>query len=216
MTVSTATCPRPAGGAGAATAAGPAAPRSRASAGSRTGRPRSTDARRSGTGRADLLIFRKEHGKANVTSLMERKSRFTFLLPNDDRRSAAVLAGIAGALRRAARGGAADRHLRPRQRVRGLRRPRPPSRPGELLLRPAQPLAEGRRRERERPGAPLPAARGRARGARPRPPPPARRPAQRHAPPLPRLPYPARGLPGAPGRPDRAALTSPPHLSHFA
>ena len=47
----------------------------------------------------DLLIFRKEHGKANVTSLMERKSRFTFPLPNDDRRSTAVLAGIADALR---------------------------------------------------------------------------------------------------------------------
>jgi len=47
----------------------------------------------------DLLIFRKEHGKANVTSLVERKSRFTFLLPNEDKRSAAVLAGVAEALR---------------------------------------------------------------------------------------------------------------------
>src|SRR4051794_4321137 len=47
----------------------------------------------------DLLIFRKEHGKANVTSLVERKSRFTFLLPNEDRRSAAVVAGIVDALR---------------------------------------------------------------------------------------------------------------------
>jgi transposase, IS30 family len=41
----------------------------------------------------DLLIFSKEHGKANVTSLVERKSRFTVLLPNGDRRSTAVLAG---------------------------------------------------------------------------------------------------------------------------
>ena len=47
----------------------------------------------------DLLIFRKGHGKANVTSLLERKSRFAFLLPNDDRRSTAVLAGVADALR---------------------------------------------------------------------------------------------------------------------
>jgi transposase, IS30 family len=47
----------------------------------------------------DLLLFRKEHGKANVTSLLERRSRFTFLLPNDDRRSTAVLSRIAGALR---------------------------------------------------------------------------------------------------------------------
>jgi IS30 family transposase len=48
---------------------------------------------------ADLLIFRKEHGKANVTSLVERTSRFTFLLPNEDKRSVAVIAGIAEALR---------------------------------------------------------------------------------------------------------------------
>ncbi len=48
---------------------------------------------------ADLLIFRKEVSKANVTSLVERKSRFTFLLPNEDKRSAAVLAGITEALR---------------------------------------------------------------------------------------------------------------------
>src|SRR5881227_1141819 len=47
----------------------------------------------------DLLIFRKEAGKANVTSLIERKTRFTFLLPNEDKRSAAVVAGIAEALR---------------------------------------------------------------------------------------------------------------------
>jgi transposase, IS30 family len=34
-----------------------------------------------------------------VTSLVERKSRFAFLLPNEDKRSTAVVAGIAGALR---------------------------------------------------------------------------------------------------------------------
>jgi IS30 family transposase len=34
-----------------------------------------------------------------VTSLLERTSRFTLLPPNGDRRSAAVLAGVAGALR---------------------------------------------------------------------------------------------------------------------
>src|SRR3954447_12389328 len=47
----------------------------------------------------DLLIFRKGAGKANVTSLVERKSLFTFLLPNEDKRSAAVVAGITDALR---------------------------------------------------------------------------------------------------------------------
>src|SRR4051794_5912950 len=63
-------------------------------------RPAEVQSRESfGHWEADLLIFRKEVGKADVTSLVERKSRFTFLLPNDDKRSAAVIAGIADALR---------------------------------------------------------------------------------------------------------------------
>jgi IS30 family transposase len=63
-------------------------------------RPAEVNGRESfGHWEADLLIFRKEHGKANVTSLMERTSRFTFLLANEDKRSAAVVAGIADALR---------------------------------------------------------------------------------------------------------------------
>jgi IS30 family transposase len=48
---------------------------------------------------AALLIFGKQAGKANVTSLVERKSRFVFLLANEDKRPAAVVAGIADALR---------------------------------------------------------------------------------------------------------------------
>src|SRR5215218_7797179 len=48
---------------------------------------------------AELLIFRKEASKSNVTSLVERKSRFTFLLANEDKRSTAVIAGIGEALR---------------------------------------------------------------------------------------------------------------------
>ncbi len=47
---------------------------------------------------ADLLIFRRAHGKANVTSLVERKSRFTRLIPNDDRRSRQVIGAIGQAL----------------------------------------------------------------------------------------------------------------------
>src|SRR3954454_11358437 len=116
----------------------------------------------------------------------------------------------------AARGGPPDRHLRPRQRVRRLRRPRPRPRGEGLLLRPALPLAEGRRREPERPGPPVAATREPARGARATLPAPPRRPAQRHPAPLPRLPDPARGLPAAPGDSGWPALTSPPHLSHFA
>src|ERR671928_113740 len=44
-----------------------------------------------------------------------------------------------------------DRHLRPRDRVRRLSRARPRAGGGELPLRPAQPLAERKRREPERP-----------------------------------------------------------------
>ena len=42
----------------------------------------------------DLLIFRREYGKANLTSLVERRSRFTFLARNPSRHSAGVMASI--------------------------------------------------------------------------------------------------------------------------
>jgi IS30 family transposase len=42
----------------------------------------------------DLVIFGKQSGKQNVTTLLERMSRYTVLLPNVDRRSAAVIGGI--------------------------------------------------------------------------------------------------------------------------
>jgi IS30 family transposase len=48
----------------------------------------------------ELLAFRKEFGKANLTSLVERRSRYTVLNRNPSRHSAGVMAGI-------------DRHLRP-------------------------------------------------------------------------------------------------------
>src|SRR3954451_3752429 len=78
-TASSATCRRPGGGAAPATAASRAPPRSRASAGSRTG-PAEVGTRETfGHWEGDLLIFGKQAGKADVTSLVERTSRFTFL-----------------------------------------------------------------------------------------------------------------------------------------
>ncbi len=47
---------------------------------------------------ADLLIFRRAHGQANVTSLVERKSRLTRLVPNHNRRSREVIGAIGQAL----------------------------------------------------------------------------------------------------------------------
>ncbi|HYH18355.1 MAG TPA: IS30 family transposase [Azospirillum sp.] len=46
----------------------------------------------------DLVIFARQLGAANVTSLQERRSRFQILLANGDRRSAGVIGRIAEAL----------------------------------------------------------------------------------------------------------------------
>jgi IS30 family transposase len=164
----------------------------------------------------DLLIFRREVGKANVTSLVERKSRFTFLLPNEDKRSAAVIAGVADALR-----GLPEDARRTVTFDRGTEFAASPVVARELdvasyFCDPHCPWQKRERREHERPRPPLPAPPLRARGARAGPAPPPRRPAQRRPAPLPRLPHPARGLRAAPGRPDRPTPTSPRHLSHFA
>jgi transposase, IS30 family len=40
---------------------------------------------------ADLMIFRKEHGSANITTVVERKSRHTVLFRNNDRRSKPIM-----------------------------------------------------------------------------------------------------------------------------
>lgn len=42
----------------------------------------------------DLMIFQREQGLSNVTSLVERKSRFAVVIKNDGRQSAPVLGGI--------------------------------------------------------------------------------------------------------------------------
>ncbi len=39
----------------------------------------------------DLMLFRKEHGKINVTSLVERVSRYTVVLRNEDRQSKPIM-----------------------------------------------------------------------------------------------------------------------------
>ena len=58
-------------------------------------RPPEVDDRQTfGHWEADLLIFRREHGKANLTSMIERQTRFTILLPNPDRQSNALIGRI--------------------------------------------------------------------------------------------------------------------------
>jgi len=42
----------------------------------------------------DLVIFARQNGKGNVTTLLERKSRYTVLLANTDRRSSGVIGAV--------------------------------------------------------------------------------------------------------------------------
>ncbi|MFC4732259.1 IS30 family transposase, partial [Salipiger abyssi] len=42
----------------------------------------------------DLVMFRKEHGKINVTSLVERVSRYTVVQRNEDRRSKPIMEAL--------------------------------------------------------------------------------------------------------------------------
>lgn len=48
----------------------------------------------------DLMIFERERGRSNVTSLIERKSRYAVLIKNDGKHSIPVLGGISGQLGR--------------------------------------------------------------------------------------------------------------------
>ena len=90
----TVTCPKPAASGGHATAAS-RAPRSFPPPASIQHRPPEVEDRQTfGHWEADLLIFRREHGKANLTSMIERQTRFTILLPNPDRQSNALIGRI--------------------------------------------------------------------------------------------------------------------------
>ena len=42
----------------------------------------------------DLMIFRKEHGAANITTVIERKTRYTVLFRDPDRRSRSIMARL--------------------------------------------------------------------------------------------------------------------------
>jgi IS30 family transposase len=62
-------------------------------------RPNAVASRRQfGHWECDLIQFRKKFGNANVTSLVERVSRFSILLRNNDRQSRPVMEGLIGVL----------------------------------------------------------------------------------------------------------------------
>lgn len=63
-------------------------------------RPKDVDNRETfGHWEADLIIFKREYGKQNLTSLVERKTRFQVLLANTDRKSSDVMERLAKRLR---------------------------------------------------------------------------------------------------------------------
>ena len=91
-------CSEPGGAVGHGTAAGRAGIAFRWSAGLRAVRRRSPRGKASAIGRATCWLFAREAGNANVTTLLERRSRFLVLLPNPDRRPAGVAERIGTAL----------------------------------------------------------------------------------------------------------------------
>lgn len=52
------------------------------------------DRKQLGHWECDLIQFRKKFGKANVTSLVERVSRFAVFLRNNDRQSRSIMEGL--------------------------------------------------------------------------------------------------------------------------
>ena len=56
------------------------------------------DRREFGHWEDDLVMFRKEHGKANLTTLVERTTRFTVILRNNDRRSKPIMGQVVDGL----------------------------------------------------------------------------------------------------------------------
>lgn len=62
-------------------------------------RPEAVNCRQAfGHWEADLMMFRKDNGAANIATVVERKSRFTVLFRNTDRRSKPVMTRLIGSL----------------------------------------------------------------------------------------------------------------------
>lgn len=68
------------------------------------------------------MIFRREHGAANVATAVEHTTRYTVLFRNNDRRSKPIMDRLHRRARAPARRGEAQSHLRPRPGVRVVAR----------------------------------------------------------------------------------------------
>ena len=56
--------------------------------------PQVSDRQEFGHWECDLMMFRKEHGKVNVTSLVERVSRYAVVMRNEDRQSKPIMEAL--------------------------------------------------------------------------------------------------------------------------
>ena len=116
----------------------------------------------------DLMMFRKEHGKVNVTSLVERVSRYAVVMRNEDRQSKpimeALIQGLAP-LPAAARRCASVDHIRPRHRILRMETSQGRDRRRCVVLRPAIAVPERHGREHEQQAAEVPAPLNRPDGA---------------------------------------------------
>jgi IS30 family transposase len=105
----------------------------------------------------DLVAFRQLFGKHNITSLVERRSRYLFISRNPSRHSANIMAGLVrdlGPLPPACRRSITFDRGTEFAGFPSLKQ----SLDTQLLLRTLSALAEGHCREHQRPPAPLPAA----------------------------------------------------------
>ena len=99
----------------------------------------------------DLMMFRREHGAANVATVVERTTRYTMVFRNSDRRVPTHHGPPHRRARAPARRGPALDHLRPRARVRLLARTR--RRPRGQGVARTTPRRRGRRAQWRTPTA---------------------------------------------------------------
>ena len=93
------------------------------------------------------MMFRKESGKVNVTSLVERVSRYTVVMRNEDRRSEPIMEALIAGLAPFPPRPANRLRLTPWHRVFRLATATGWDRGCKLVLRPASAAAERNGRE---------------------------------------------------------------------
>lgn len=113
----------------------------------------------------DLMMFRKEHGKVNVTSLVERFSRYAVVMRNEDRQSKPIMEAQIISPGSPARRCASVDHLRSWHGVLGLEASQDRDRRGCMVLRSASAVSERHRGKHEQKAAEISPSLNRTDGA---------------------------------------------------